>query len=298
MTKPAPGMDHDLYDFAPLPDRTPLAWPGGARMAVCVLLHLEYWELEPPEGARRDTRFSGEYGSYFPEYRPFTQREYGQRQGLWRVLNALEGRGLKITVAANAIALERYPQAVVALEGLGVEWVAHGEAQTRMLTSAMTEDDERESIARTGAAFERVLGMRPTGWLGPDSAESPRTPQLLAEAGYRYLLDWPNDDAPYPLRTSPPMVSLPNQMEWDDVTALWLRRVPTPRYPDLVGEAAAGLAAEGGRSFMLSLHPWVIGQPHRIAYLRAALDRLMAQGGLWPAHAGEIAAHCADAWAV
>ncbi len=295
MTEPAPGMDHALYGFEPLPDREQIAWPGGARLAVCVLLHLEYWELEPPEDARRDTRFSGEYGSYFPEYRTFTQREYGQRQGLWRVLDALTGRGLKITVAANAMALERYPQAVAALEARGVEWVAHGEAQTRMLTSAMSEAEERESIARTGATFERVLGLRPKGWLGPDSAESPRTPQLLAEAGYAYLLDWPNDDAPYRMRTEPPLVSVPNQMEWDDVTALWLRRVPTPRYPDLIGEAAAGLAAEGGRSFVLSLHPWVIGQPHRIAYLRAALDRLTALEGLWPAHAGEIAAQCPPA---
>ena len=296
MTTPAPGMDHDLYRFSAMPGRAPIVWPDGARLAVTVLLHLEYWELEPPAGSHRDPRFTGEYGFYFPEYRPFTQREYGNRIGIFRVLKALEGSPFRLTVPANAMALERYPELVDRLRGLGAEFVGHGEAQTRMITSAMSEAEERGAIERTGAAFERILGARPEGWLGPDSGESTRTPQLLAEAGYRYLLDWPNDDAPYPLTTEPPMVAVPNQMEWDDVTALWLRKVPTARWPDLVGEAAERLAAEGGRSFVLPLHPWVIGQPHRVRYLRDALARVSVIPGLWHATAGEIARAARDGW--
>ncbi|WP_432816651.1 polysaccharide deacetylase family protein [Sulfitobacter sp. JB4-11] len=296
MTTPRRGMDHDLYPFSAMPDRSPLHWPDGARLAVCVLIHLEYYELEPPETSWKDPRFTGEYGFYFPEYRPFTQREYGNRIGLFRVLNALQGHDLKLTVAANAAALERYPRAVEILQSHGAEFVAHGEYQSRMLTSDMTKTEERAVIARTTRTFERILGVRPRGWLGPDSGESARTPQLLAEAGYDHLLDWPNDDQPYLFQTTPPMVSIPNQMEWDDVTALWLRKVPNQRYPDLVGEAAEGLAAEGGRSFLLSLHPWVIGQPHRVKYLRAALGRLAAVDGVWRATAGEIASHCCRFW--
>ena len=292
MTEPREGMDHDLYPFSTIPERPVLQWPNGARLAVCVLIHLEFWELEPPENARRDARFTGEYGFYFPEYRPFTQREYGNRIGLFRVLKALDGRGLKLTVAANSSALERYPQAVKALQERGAEFVAHGEYQSRMISSAMSEAEERGVIDRTTAVFERILGARPRGWLGPDSGESARTPHLLAEAGYDHLLDWPNDDQPYLFDTAPPLVAIPNQMEWDDVTALWLRKVPNPRYPGLVGEAAEALAAEGGRSFMLSLHPWVIGQPHRIRYLREALERLGRVEGVWSATASEIADHC------
>jgi peptidoglycan/xylan/chitin deacetylase (PgdA/CDA1 family) len=296
MTKPRGGMDHELYSFSAMPERPARHWPDGAHMAVCVLIHLEYWELEPPEDAWMDTRFTGEYGFYFPEYRSFTQREYGNRIGLFRVLKALEGRGLKLTVAANASALERYPRAVEALQAQGAEFVAHGEYQSRMLTSELGEAEERAIIQRTTDTFERVLGARPRGWLGPDSGESAHTPQFLAEAGYDHLLDWPNDDQPYLFQTTPPLVSIPNQMEWDDVTALWLRKVPNPRYPDLVGEAAESLAAEGGRSFMLSLHPWVIGQPHRMRYLRAALDRLGAVENIWSATASEIADHCHQLW--
>lgn len=296
MTEPRKGMDHDLYVFSAMPERPALKWPKGARMAVCVLIHLEYWELQPQEDDWKDTRFTGEYGFYFPEYRSFTQREYGNRIGLFRVLNALRGRGLKLTVAANASALERYPRAVAELQGLGAEFVAHGLTQSQMLTSQMSAVQERAIIQQTTDRFERVLGQRPRGWLGPDSGESARTPQLLAEAGYDHLLDWPNDDQPYLFRTTPPLVSIPNQMEWDDVTALWLRKVPNPRYPDLVGEAAEALAAEGGRSFVLSLHPWVIGQPHRMRYLRAALDRLGKVENTWSASASDIADHCRRMW--
>ena len=296
MTIPSKGMDHDLYDFLAMPTRGSMSWPDGARMAMTVLLHLEYWELQPPEGSVRDNRFTGEYGFYYPEYRPFTQREYGNRVGIFRVLKTLDAFDFNITVAANAAALVRYPELVQALQGRGCEFIAHGEKQTQMLSSVMSEDEERAVISRTTDTFKLALGYQPDGWLGPDSGESPRTPQLLAEAGYRYVLDWPNDDQPYLMKTTPPLVSIPNQMEWDDVTALWLRKVPNERYPDLVGEAAEVLAAEGGRSFILSLHPWVIGQPHRVKYLRAALDRLNSVDGIWKTTAGGIAAHARDTW--
>lgn len=297
MTTPKEGMDHSLYAFSPLPGRAPFEWPGGARLAVIVLLHLEFWELVPPEGSRHDLRFTGEYGSYAPEYRAFTQREYGNRIGIFRVLDALDPAGLRLTVPVNAEALTRYPELVDRLRQRGAEFVAHGETQTQMITSAMGEDEERAVIARTTEAFERVLGTRPSGWLGPDSGESTRTPQLLADAGYHYCLDWPNDDQPYLMTTNPPLVAIPNQMEWADVDALWLRQIPNERYPALVGEAAETLAAEAGRSFVLSVHPWVMGQAHRIKYLRAALDRLTAIDGIWPATAGQVAEHCRAAWA-
>lgn len=296
MTDPRKGMDHDLYAYSAMPDRPALLWPNGAKMAVTVLLHLENWELEAPEGSVRDTRFTGEYGFYFPEYRPYTQREYGNRVGIFRILKLLDAFDMKVTVAANAMALTRYPELVAKLTQRGYEFAAHGEAQTRMLSSAMDADEERAAINRTTATFEQVLGQQPQGWISPDSGESPRTPQLLSEAGYRYLLDWPNDDQPYPMTTTPPLVSIPNQMEWDDVTALWLRKVPNTRYPDLVGEAAEALAAECGRSFVLSLHPWVIGQPHRIKYLRAALDRITVLDGLWKATAGEVSDNMRELW--
>src|SRR5262249_48936121 len=72
------------------------------------------------------------------------------------------------------------------------------------------------------------------------------------------------------------LVSIPHQIEWDDIVLFWLRRVETWRYPDLVEEAARALAAEGavsGRNFGLSIHPWLFGMAHRVRYLDEALAR-------------------------
>ena len=132
--------------------------------------------------------------------------------------------------------------------------------------------------------------MRPKGWLGQDYGESQRTPKLLADAGLDYVLDWPNDDQPYPMKVGKPFVSMPNQPEWDDVQQLLLRRIPTPRYPDLVGEAFELLHQEGGQVFNLSVHPWLMGMPHRIKYLDEALRRIERFGNVWQATPGEIAA--------
>ena len=81
-----PGMDNPWYDFSPYPSRPKLAWPRNARVAFCVLLHLEYWELMPAENSHRDPRYVGEFGNYRPDYRTWTQREYGNRVGIFRVL--------------------------------------------------------------------------------------------------------------------------------------------------------------------------------------------------------------------
>ena len=85
----AVGMDHDLYPFSALPDRAALRWPGGARVAFAVVLHLEHWELDPPAVAVRDPRFRDPFGDFRPDYRTYTIREYGNRVGVFRMLDAL-----------------------------------------------------------------------------------------------------------------------------------------------------------------------------------------------------------------
>lgn len=285
-------MDHSHYPYSALPIRPRLAWPGGARVATFVVLYLEHWELAPPADALRDPRFVGEYGSFFPDFRTWTQREYGNRIGIFRVLDALDGAGIVPAVAANAMAIERYPRLVEELCRRGCEFIAHGVAATRMISSRMDEAAEREVIAHCTGVITRATGVRPAGWAGQDFGESTRTPPLLAEAGFRYVLDWPNDDQPYFLSTNPAIVSIPNQAEWDDVQQQWLRRLPAHRTPALVGEAFSVLRAEAGdsgRVFGLGLHPWLSGMAGRIRYLREALAAIPVAADVWRTTPGAIA---------
>lgn len=286
-----PGMDHGHYRYSPIVARPPIVWPQGAKIAVWVLLTLEHWELQPPKGTHRDPRFVGEYGSFDPDYRTWSQREYGNRVGIFRVFESLDRHGIRATVAINSAAAARHPFLIEECRRRGYEFIGHGSHATRMITGALTADQERREIADALDAVERATGQRPRGWHGQDYGESARTPALLAEAGLDYVADWPNDDQPYPMRVGKPLISLPSQPEWDDVQLLWLRRLPMPRYPAIVGAAFDALRAEGGRTFCLALHPWLIGMAHRIAYLDAALDGIARADGVWQATGAEIVDH-------
>ena len=281
-------MDHDLYRYAPLPQRPPMLWPDGARMAFHVTLYLEHWELSQIDGSVKDQRFLSEFGPYEPDYRTWTQREYGNRVGIFRVLEVLDRHNIRASVAIGASACERYPQLVAEITRRGWEILAHGTHATRIISSKMTDAEQRTYIADAIAAVTRATGKVPKGWVSQDQGEAVNTPALLAEAGIEHLVDWSNDDQVYMMR--PGLVSIPHQIDWDDIVLFWLRRVETWRYPALVEEAARVLAAEGARNFGLSIHPWLFGMAHRIRYLDEALARIKSIDGLWQATTGEIAA--------
>ncbi len=241
-----------------------------------------------------DPRFRDTLGDFQPDIRSNTWREYGARIGFFRIFEVLDRHGLTTTVAANASALTRYPQLVEECLRRGWAFAAHGTHATRMASSAMSEEQERTLIGDCAEAIERATGKRPPGWISQDFGQSARTPQLLAEAGFRYLADWPNDDQPYWMTTAPPILSIPCQSEQDDVQLLWHRRLLTPRYPALVEEGFRVLHEEGagsGRSFTLGIHPWLFGMPHRIRYLDETLARLARFEAVWNATLDAIADH-------
>src|SRR6476660_3396785 len=126
-------MDHSLYRYSPLPERAATA----AGLSAYVVLCLEHWDAVQPEGAVRDPRFVGEFGSFTPDYRSWTQREYGLRIGVFRVLQALRDAGIRPAVAANARAVERLPRLVEELNAWGCEWIGHGLSANAMMHSRM-----------------------------------------------------------------------------------------------------------------------------------------------------------------
>lgn len=291
MTERRAGPDHALYPHSPLPQRARLRWPGSARVAFCVFLYFEYWELDPPQGTVYDRRHDGALGGLFPNYKVHSQFEYGNRVGIFRVLDALDRHGLPVTVAANAGACRNYPFLVREFQNRNYEIAAHGSFATRMLSSQMTEAEERAAIGESLDTIEQTTGQRPRGWIGQDFGESTRTPQLLAEAGVSYVADWANDDQPYVMQTSPPLISIPNQSEWDDVQLMWHRKIHPSVHRDGVCAAFERLhqdGAENGMFFGLHIHPWLMGAPHRIGYLEDALARLVTKGEVWRTTAGGV----------
>ena len=110
------------------------------------------------------------------------------------------------------------------------------------------------------------------------------------------MADWGNDDQPYAMHTDPPLLSIPNQAEWDDVQLISHRKVSSRDLARQVLDAFGRLHPDGVLRpfFGLHLHPWLIGQPHRIATLEAIVDKIAAASGVWRTTAGGIADHVAQ----
>ena len=287
------GMDHEHYDWSPLSKRGVLRWPENARLALCVIVNLEHLEWETPAGSYRSPTLSGGVTPRpFPDYAMLSHREYGHRVGIFRVLDVLEKHGVKPTIAMDSLTAENYPYLVSHCQRRGSEIIGHGISVSRMITSNMSEQEEREYIRASVESLKRATGSAPAGWLGPEYGESSRTPQLLAEAGIRYVCDWANDEQPYPLKTPQgELCALPIMLELDDVNALWDRRVDMDRYGQLLKESFDTLyrdGAQNGRLLVLNLHPWLIGQPFRIGSLDDALGYIMRRQGVWAATGSQI----------
>jgi peptidoglycan/xylan/chitin deacetylase (PgdA/CDA1 family) len=282
-----PGMDHLHHAYRTLTEAPRFAWPDAARIAFTVTLVLDYWEVNPPKDASRDLRVVSPLGNFFPDWLTWSQREYGARVGIFRILDALDRFAITPSVALGATAAKRYPELVDELIRRNACFMAHGTYATRRITSRMTEAEERAYIAESREAVHAATGAAPLGWCGQDFNESERTPTLLTEAGFAYTTDWASDDRPFLLGTN--LVALPPQPEWNDMEAMWLRRVPPHVWADNIAEAFAFLHDEGGGCFNLTLHPWVAGQAHRIRYLREALARALGRREIWKTTTDEVA---------
>ena len=292
-------MDHLHYRYSALPRRTQsLLAPG---LHTFVVLHLEHWDFDAPQGAVRDPRFVGEFGSFNPDWRSWSQREYGLRIGVHRLIDLLAREGIAPAVAANAMVLPRVPELVTALSQAGAEWVGHGLAATRLMHAGQSVDEQRAQVRQSIDALRAATGATPQGWLSQDWGTTPDTYALLADAGLAYTLDWGNDDQPYWMEPAGAqgrrLLALPFSSEWDDVQAQWMRNLEPWAHAQAVLAGARRLADECARTGQsavlgLGLHPWVWGMPSRIAYLRQLLADLKTVPGLTWAQPGQLAQQC------
>ena len=288
------GMDHEHYDWSPFnQQRKVLRWPNNARVALAVIVNLEHMEWQPPEGTYQNPALSGGYGaSPFPDVTRWSHREYGHRVGIFRLLDLLDKHGIKATVAMDLLTAQNYPYLVRHCQQRGCEIIGHGISVSQLITSNMTESEERDYIQSTIEGMTEATGAAPRGWLGPEYGESARTPGLLAQAGISYVCDWTNDEQPFPMKTPEgDLHALPVMLPLDDVSALWDRRVTIAKYVEMIKESFDTIYEEGesnGRLMVLNLRPWLSGQPFRVRYLAGALEYMMGHPDVWAATGSEI----------
>jgi allantoinase len=289
---------HDAvpYEKSMIVGRPHLTWPNNKSVAFSIVISAEYYELQPPENAFKPANLPGGFGpAPYPDMRAFSQREYGNRVGIFRVMEAFDRHSFRATAAVDANVATRYPNLIEQFLRRGWEIACHGLSLTQVISNHMSIEEERIYIQSSLAQLEKVSGLKPEGWHGPEYGESERTPMLLAEAGLGYVLDWPNDEQPYWMSTEAgAIVSMPMALELDDVVANYHRRITMERWRQAVSEALDQISADsskGARQLVLNLHPWLIGQPHRISFLEAILEDVGSRSDVWFTTTGEIARH-------
>jgi allantoinase len=276
------GRDNPRYDYSPIESRPRLDWPGDARLALLVVVNVEHFHFDRPSS---DLSWNGPS----PDVDSYAQRDYGARVGYWRLLRGLATNGVRVTGALNAEVCTHNPQVVEAGQDHGWEWIGHGRSNSEPLVG-LDEARERSLIVESLETIERATGSRPRGWLSPRVTETDRTPDLLAEAGVDYLLDWSSDELPFPMRVrSGRMLALPYTRELNDMPAILRRNHTAREFHDMIRDQFDVLYEEGGRVMTISLHPFVSGHPFRAVWVERALSYIMGQRGVWTATGSELA---------
>ena len=286
------------YDFVPMPDRQPLVWPDNKRLAIILTINMEYWDPVQASDKPYYPGGPGIVGGNLPgnvyDNPNFTWREYGQRVGVWRMLDLFDAEGVQASCTMNAkMAVERRAVVDAAIER-GWEIVPHNYVQDELLTDYMFDEaKERDVIRRTLDIYERTVGKPAKGWLSSSLRSTLNTIDILAEEGLYFITDLLNDDQPYMVRTRSgnPMVSVSYTSEVNDFS--FLRQGLTvetgfamfkEQFDWLYEESATS-----GRFMNIGLHPHVIGQPFRIRALRDFIRYAKSFDGVWFANREEIA---------
>ncbi|HYJ97161.1 MAG TPA: polysaccharide deacetylase family protein, partial [Burkholderiaceae bacterium] len=196
MTAPylGPLPDHDRFGYRPITRRAAYRWPGGAGLALYIGFNLEHFAFGEGLGAAIGPP------SPAPDVLNHSWREYGNRVGAWRCLELFDQLGLPTAALINTALYDHCPELVEACRARGDELVGHGHTNSER-QGALDEAAERALLLRCRERMREHSGVAPRGWLSPWISESLQTPDLLAETGYAYTLNWCHDDQPMPMHT-------------------------------------------------------------------------------------------------
>lgn len=280
---------HDRYDYTAISQRADYTWPQNRRLAVYFALNLEHFAFGEGLGAQLVP------GGLEPDVLNYAWRDYGNRVGVWRLLDLFNQFNLPLAALVNAEMYDYCPEVMAAFRDRGDEIIAHGRTNSE-LQGDLAEAEEQALIAETTQTITQTEGVAPQGWLGPWISQSWHTPDLLQEAGYTYLLDWACDDQPIWFQTrSGRILAVPYPQEINDIPAIAVRRVSATEFTDMIIDNFDEMLYQSQQQplvFGIALHAYIVGQPFRLRQLRRALEHIAQhRKQIWLTHPGAIAHH-------
>lgn len=293
---PGDSYPRDLIGYGPTPPHA--GWPGGARIAVQLVLNYE-------EGGENCVLHGDPAAETFlsdmihpaavvgARHMSMEQiYEYGARAGVWRLLRLFERYGVPVTVFGVAMAMERHPAVVEAFLEARHEIASHG---WRWISyQDVPEAVEREHMARAIEIHTRLTGERPLGWYA--GRTSPNTRRLVAEeGGFLYDADDYSDDLPFWTKVGDrEHLVVPYTLEANDMRFSGGGLNTGEQFFTYLRDAFDVLYEEGAeRPKMMSvgLHCRLAGRPGKIAGLERFLRHALAHQDVWFCRRIDIARH-------
>lgn len=260
-------------------DRPRVELPDGKKLAVWPVVNVENWLIDNP--MPRQVLVAPTGAALLPDVANWAWHEYGMRVGFWRFTELFARLGIRPTLSVNGSVCTAYPRVAAAARDAGWEFMGHGLVQVPTHKVA----NQRAMIHETVEAIRCFTREDVVGWLGPGLTETLETPDLLAEAGIRYIADFVVDDLPARLRTAHgEVLTMPYSVELNDIPvamiqhhdSLELARRARLQAARLMAEAGSPGPLGGAKVMCIAIHPYITGVPHRIAALEALMEELAA----------------------
>lgn len=276
------------YDYVPIIDRPKLKMPNGARVAVIPYINIEHFPHDIP-----GTAIEAATQRFLPDTLNYGWRDYGNRVGLWRMMELMDKLGMRGTVCLNSDIIREYPR--IMDEAIKRDWafIGHGvnNAPANFL-SAIDEDKERTIIKSVLDDMEQRIGRKTKGWLSPFLTHTDNTPRLLAEFGVEYLCDYTADDHPFAFNVPKGnLISVPYTVELNDIPAFKGAGLSSAEFGDAIIDQFDVLYDEGAdnaRCMPICLHTFYVGQPNKFKHLKRALAHIASHDNVWFATADEV----------
>jgi allantoinase len=280
-----PLKSHGRYPYSAITQRKDYHWPGKKRLAVYLGFNLEHFEFGSGLGAALGPK------SPEPDILNYSWRDYGNRVGAWRCLELFDSLKLPAGVILNTALYHYCPELIEACVKRGDELIGHGHTNSER-QGEFAEEKERKLLQDCSNLIQARSGKRPEGWLSPWISESHATPDLLAETGYKYTLNWCHDDQPHPFATrSGKLWSIPYPQELNDIPMIVARLMGAGEFADLIVDNFDEMLLQSKEQPLvmgIALHPYIVGQPYRLRHLRRALKHIARNKKIWFTTPGKI----------
>ncbi|MCA8887247.1 MAG: polysaccharide deacetylase family protein [Parvularculaceae bacterium] len=269
------GQDQDRHHWRPITERAPATLPDGKTLGVSIVVPLEFFMLNP---SGKPFKHPGAMVTPYPDLRHYTTRDYGNRVGAYRLLDAFAKAGVKATFAVNAALLDRINPLIADIAADGHEIAAHGYDTDSLHWGGVEPEIERGYVSETRKAFQRA-GLTPRTWLSPARQQSYSTLDLVRAEGFDICLDWETDTVPLAMHTNAGEVrAFPLLNELDDRNLLIAKNHSEEDWLRQIVEAADMMKSDaprhGASVFGFTMTPYISGLPYRMWAVREILAML------------------------